>query len=252
MTLARCPWCRQVPIFDRNRTDGWVRVVCSHRNDCPVHPSTKWAPDDREETAAAMWNQFAAGTRAGIERGLVALARRWAGETCWSQQAGGNPACGEGRSRCGPCEARTLLARLSAPQEPAATVEAPSTDSAANAAWLRENGAAHEGNWVALKDGELVAEHKSRRALTHRLREDGRLEGVMLVSLFREDPAADPPRRGERTWEEERADVVAWLRGIEPEHLPADDDAAGLSILQRIERGDHLGSSTTSRRPGGG
>jgi hypothetical protein len=79
------------------------------------------------------------------------------------------------------------------PTRDASRGSAPVADSRANGEWLRAHAAEHEGNWVALKDGELVAKHKSRRALTHWLRADGRLEGVFLVPLFDIQPLPESP-----------------------------------------------------------
>lgn len=70
------------------------------------------------------------------------------------------------------------------PARPGALAAEPQpTDSTANAEWLREHSDEYRGQWVALKDGELVAAHESRRALVTSLRADDRLAGVMLTMI---------------------------------------------------------------------
>ncbi len=56
-------------------------------------------------------------------------------------------------------------------------------DSKANASWLKENSASFRGQWIALKEGNLLGADPSRLELTRKLRAAKNLAGAFLVSL---------------------------------------------------------------------
>jgi len=49
--------------------------------------------------------------------------------------------------------------------------------------WLQNHGDAHQGKWVALKDGSLLGSHESQVALYHDLKQSGRLADAMFFKL---------------------------------------------------------------------
>jgi len=53
-----------------------------------------------------------------------------------------------------------------------------------NAAWLRSNGRAYAGQWVALRDGSLVGHHFDQAVLHRELEARGELDGVLFVRLM--------------------------------------------------------------------
>jgi hypothetical protein len=52
-----------------------------------------------------------------------------------------------------------------------------------NAAWLRKHGADYFGQWVALREGELLGSNPDYRALNRELERRGELAGALFVRL---------------------------------------------------------------------
>lgn len=57
------------------------------------------------------------------------------------------------------------------------------TDSKTNAKWLEEHSREYTGNWIALREGQLLGSDPSRVELTRRLRTQKQLAGAFLVCL---------------------------------------------------------------------
>ena len=52
-----------------------------------------------------------------------------------------------------------------------------------NAAWLREHAATYFGQWVALRDGELIGNHRDHVALHREIERRGELQGLLFVRI---------------------------------------------------------------------
>ena len=67
------------------------------------------------------------------------------------------------------------------------TGEATGRDLRTDSEWLEKNSWQYVGQWVALKDGELLAAGPKRLALRADLKEKGKLAGALMVKIEEEE-----------------------------------------------------------------